>query len=318
MLHRRGDTQWEIHCHGGKASMGAILSLLEQHGCEPLDWRQYLNRTCRNGIRREALTALAACSTQRAAGILLDQLHGALANSIKDLIASLQRDAAAPRGIIANKLDALLRRASIGLHLVDPWRVAIVGRPNVGKSCLMNALSGYERAVTSAHAGTTRDLVETTVSLHGWAATLIDTAGWRESSDDLERTGIVRAQEMLETADLRMVVLDQSMPLQREDRALLARWPDAVVVANKIDLPACTDTQLRDNASPVSAQKGDGLELLIEKIVRRLVPEEPAPDTAVPFTARQCGHLRRARSAAQNNQWQTVEVELRHLSEENH
>jgi tRNA modification GTPase len=188
-------------------------------------------------------------------------------------------------------LESLLHRANIGLHLVHPWRVVIAGPPNVGKSSLLNALLGYERAIVFDQPGTTRDVVAAQAALDGWPIELFDTAGLRESRDALEAAGIDLARQKLAEADLVLLVFDASASWTPADAEMLSQWPSALVVHNKCDLaPVPFD---RPTGLLTSALTGERIGELIEQIIARLVLESPRPGDAVPFTLRQVELLRR-------------------------
>jgi tRNA modification GTPase len=240
----------EIHSHGGPQVVNWLLNQFQQQGCgrKPTDERPW-------GILQQARTT-------RTAAILLDQLNGAFANAVRSAPATLPR------------LAAL---ASVGRHLVEPWKVVIAGPPNVGKSSLVNAVAGYQRSVVSPTAGTTRDVVTTFVALDGWPVELADTAGLRRATESLESEGIVLARRFLQNADLVVWLLDATDPNPV--------WPtetqNALVVVNKADRPLAFDAA---DVSRVSAATGDGVPQLIAEIVRRLVPVAPSPGEAVPYT----------------------------------
>ena len=122
-------------------------------------------------------------------------------------------------------IERLLERERIGSRLISGWKVALAGRPNVGKSRLLNALAGYTRAIVDPMPGTTRDLVTVRTSMDGWPVELADTAGLRASADTIEAEGIRRARAYQAEADLRVLVLDRSEPLTKEDRDLIERSP---------------------------------------------------------------------------------------------
>ena len=128
-------------------------------------------------------------------------------------------------------------RGQVGVRLTTGWRVVIAGRPNVGKSRLLNALAGYQRAIVDPTPGTTRDLVTALTAFDGWPVELVDTAGVRETDDAIERSGIDRTLRQTETADLVLKVLDRSEPLQVDDRTLMSGPGPALLVAGKADLP---------------------------------------------------------------------------------
>lgn len=329
VLHRSADDLFEIHCHGGRAAAAAVLASLERFGCELLDWRQHLARTETSLLRAEALEALAEATTERAAGILLDQLDGALEHAVTAILERLSttspKDVAdegdAPpiagtpcnRAAIVAALDELLRRAKLGLHLTAPWKVVLCGPPNVGKSTLLNALLGYERAITSEFPGTTRDVVTAQAALEGWPVELIDGAGLRRSDDELEQAGMGRTEAVLREADLCVLVFDRSKPLEESGGTPWQQWPGALCVANKCDLPSANDPALPPDALSVSALHGEGVLALAQVLADRLVPNVPRAGCAVPFTERQVGHLRAARVSAESGNWSAVTDALQAL-----
>ena len=151
-------------------------------------------------------------------------------------------------------VDALLGRADVGLRLIAGWRVVLAGRPNVGKSRLLNALTGYDRAIVDATPGTTRDVVTARTALEGWPVELADTAGLRPSDDPIEAAGVALARARQGEADLVLVVLDRSEPLTDIDRAVVSEQARGLIVANKCDLPAAWSPADLD-AVAVSAQR---------------------------------------------------------------
>ena len=197
------------------------------------------------------------------------------------------------------QINSLLQWSTWGLRLVTGWQVVLGGRPNAGKSSLMNALLGFSRAIVSEQPGTTRDSIGHSTAFDGWPVQLHDTAGLRQTSDSLEAAGIQRAEALFSRADCRLLLLDRSTPLEPADLELLASWPDALVLATKCDLPAAWEGPLREavaarNPLEVSAETGAGLAGLMSQIVRRLVPREPSPGTPFPVSARQVALLQQA------------------------
>jgi tRNA modification GTPase len=168
----------------------------------------------------------------------------------------------------------------------------IAGRPNVGKSRLLNALAGFPRAIVDPTPGTTRDVVPIRTSFGGWPIEIVDTAGLRPTSDAIENLGIAMSHREQERADLVLLVLDRSEPLHGIDRKLIATMAGALPIANKSDLaPAWSSADIPINASTlatISADRGDGVTSLIATIVDRLVPDPPPAGQAVPF---RMGHL---------------------------
>jgi tRNA modification GTPase len=291
----RGAERVEIHCHGGVAAARAIIDSLEARGCRQLDWRIWTRRHIDDPIAAAAEIALAAAPTARTASILWDQRSGALRRAI-DEIASLvaNRD----RASALARVEDVLRWSSLGLHLVAPWKVVLAGRPNVGKSSLINALVGYQRAIVHPTPGTTRDIVTAATAIDGWPVELADTAGLHASHEALEVAGIELARKQLAAADLVVLVFDASMPLCSEDQQLKRQWPAAIQVYNKCDLlgtPSPKDGAKNhaDGRLYTSALAGTGIDDLAALIGHRLVPQAPPPGQAMPFVDRHVRALER-------------------------
>ncbi|MCC6491503.1 MAG: 50S ribosome-binding GTPase [Pirellulales bacterium] len=288
LLVRDGDSL-EIHCHGGAAAAERILEALQRAGCQVLPWTAWIARQHEDEVAAEADVALAEATTLRCAAILLDQRAGALQRAFDAIEQALARgDLALARGM----LSPLFARAPLGLHLARPWQVAIAGRPNVGKSSLINALLGYQRAIVFDEPGTTRDVLTAETAIDGWPVRLIDAAGIRETSDPLESQGVALARQQLQAADLALWIDDATAPPEPAGLELppeLDRLPREKVlrVVNKIDLAPGTAAS---GEAFVSALTGQGLDRLLALLGRRLAPDPPKPGEAVPFTER---HLRR-------------------------
>jgi tRNA modification GTPase len=276
-------TRVEVHCHGGSAAPQAVLDSLVALGCKPFQWQAWLEATGTQAIRAEALSALAAARTERTAAILLDQYQGALKRMCGQIELRLSAgDLAAARALMGELVD----RAPLGLHLTEPWKVVLAGPPNVGKSSLINALVGYQRAIVHDAPGTTRDIVTASASLAGWPVELADTAGLRTTSDPLEAAGVELAEARLASADAIVLVFDIRQAWDEQAERTIARWPAAIVVYNKSDL-APLERDRRPPGICTSAMHGGGIAELERAIVERLVPIEPPAGSAVPFTFRQ-------------------------------
>jgi tRNA modification GTPase len=275
---RRGEWGVEVHCHGGHAAARAILDSLIERGARETDWRDLTRRAAPNSIAAEAEIALAAAPTDRTATILWDQRSGAWQRAC-DALATLVAAGDAARAIAA--CDELLALAPLGRHLVEPWQVVLVGRPNAGKSSLINALLGYRRAIVHDTPGTTRDLVSAATAFDGWPVELVDTAGLKSTDDPIESAGIALARTLAREADLVVRVIDASTPASEQDPILARQWPEALVVRNKCDLPPTGPSCAGSFAT--SATRGDGLTELQAAIVQRLVPRPPPAGQAVPF-----------------------------------
>jgi tRNA modification GTPase len=299
---RRGHPEpWlELHTHGGPEVLRWHEELFSAQGVQVCTWQELERATAGDALRVAALETLAGALTARTAAIALDQVHGALAQALAAVRAALQRDDRAE----ADRLLADLERwRDVGAHLATPWRVVVAGAPNVGKSSLVNALAGYQRSIVSPQPGTTRDVVTTLTAVGGWPVELADTAGWREAGEELEAEGIARATAALAAADLGVWVVDG---------AAAPVWPAAnpgrvVVVINKSDLPAAWPPETRPDAVRVSAQTGAGMEELCRRLAMALVPAEPPPGAAVPFTAELGKVVAEARRLAQTSAAAAVE-----------
>ena len=291
----------EIHCHGGDAAVQRIVSDLELSGVLHQDWHEL--SAAENGIlAAEFEETLSRTTTLRTAAIVLEQSSGVFRSEIERLLSLAPADRAwtpSLRQEANARLDLLTGWSSFGRHLTEPWSVVLAGRPNVGKSSLINALLGYARAIVYEQPGTTRDIVTAETAFSGWPVRLSDTAGIRDTEEQLERSGIELARQQMLHADCCVLLFDTSVPPDETDWQLISDWPEAILVAHKSDLLNRWDDSLPDNAISVSARTGHGLELLIRRIVERLVPQLPAPESAVPCTERQIRLLAEAKRAAE-------------------
>lgn len=262
VLAATADDRIEVHCHGGRQVVQMLVDLFRIGGCVEAGWAEVeaMSPPGPDGgtVDPRALEPLTRARTVRTAGILLDQYHGAL--------------------LRADDIDRLAVLAPVGRHLVEPWRVAIAGPPNVGKSSLVNALAGFQRSIVAPTAGTTRDVVTVVLALDGWPVEFADTAGLREA-DGLEAAGINRAQAAVAAADLVVWVLDGSAPAPEHPPSNLV----PLLVLNKTDQPPGWDWDTMPDAVRVSATTRAGLADLSAALVRRLVPNPPTPGEAVPF-----------------------------------
>jgi tRNA modification GTPase len=306
----RNPPEVEIHCHGGPAAVALVVEALTGQGAEQRQPGAWARHAAASTIEAEALVDLTRAPTRRTAEILLEQAEGVFARAVQRLIASLAEDpAAATEG-----LETLRRHAAVGLRMVTGWRVVLAGRPNVGKSRLLNALAGYGRAIVDASPGTTRDVVTVRTALDGWPVELADTAGLRDPEGAIEAAGIALARARQRTADLLVVVLDRSEPWTADDQALVREATEAqaptLIVANKADLPAAWEP-LSDAIPTISAERGDGVDSLIQKLAQRLVPTPPPPGAAVPFRPAHYRRIDRACAALCADDPTTA---LRHLS----
>jgi tRNA modification GTPase len=260
-----GEDAAEIHCHGSPAVVSQIVEILCEAGARPAQPGEFTRRAFENGridlAQAEAVCDLVRSATTAASRLALRQLSGQLSQRIGDVhrrlvefaaeiearldfpeeeIEPANREALGEAlGAVGRALEDLVSQGRRGRLFREGARIAIVGRPNVGKSSLLNALVGRERAIVSPHPGTTRDTIECTLDLEGIAATLVDTAGWRAGAGEIERMGIKRTEGEVAAADLLLWVVDASEPLNDEDRAIAGQVASlcSIVACNKSDLP---------------------------------------------------------------------------------
>lgn len=254
----------EIHCHGGPAAQRAVLRLLVGLGARPAEPGEFTRRAFLNGridlAQAESVAAIVAARSTGALRLSLRQLEGGLSQRLRDarrelvgLLASVEATVdfsdedvdELDWGKLAEDLNEvhkgllrLLETAFVGRALQEGVRTAIVGKPNAGKSSLLNALLMRERAIVSEIPGTTRDTVEELVEIGGIPIHLVDTAGIRTGGDHVERLGVERSVKAMEQADLVLAVFDLTGPRDDAERELLRgahaeRW---VIVGNKRDL----------------------------------------------------------------------------------
>jgi tRNA modification GTPase len=290
----------EISCHGSPVLLRHAVERICAAGARPAEPGEFTLRAFANGRidlpQAEAVRDLIESTTLYQARIAARQADGAVSRRLApakaqllELIALLEAgidfaeddiDVAADSEIerriqpISVELDRLIASFAYGKLVHDGFTLAIVGRPNAGKSSLFNRLLQQERAIVTEIAGTTRDLVSETAAIEGIPVRLVDTAGIREGHDLVERLGIERSYQAMADADLTLVVLDSSESLDAEDRALVDRAQSQgrhLVAANKSDLP--TRMTVEEPHVRVSALTGEGIDGLRNAIVATLAPE---------------------------------------------
>src|SRR5262249_29135283 len=261
-----------------------ILQSLNSVGCQILSWQQWIEQQSQQAggdrFAARALIALSQARTERTAAILLDQCQGGLrreVHKVSDALAAGQTEQA------EQLLRGMRQWKKRGEHLVEPFRVVLAGRPNVGKSSLINALVGYTRALVFDQPGTTRDVVSAQTALAGWPVELSDTAGLRETIDPLEAEGVVRTRERLAAADVVVLVFDATEPWSVVNDSLCRDWENSLMVHNKSDLARSCFICEKPPGIWTSTVTGEGIRLLEQRIAERLVPQSPMPGAAVPF-----------------------------------
>ncbi|MEY4691206.1 MAG: hypothetical protein RIT19_1531 [Verrucomicrobiota bacterium] len=318
-----GEDTVEIACHGGLLVTRRALEALLVAGARPAEPGEFTCRAFLNGrmdlAQAEAVADLIHARTDRALGTARAQLSGALSCRIEGLrdtlmavLAHIEAHIDFPdeditpdtAAVLASKLaaaldgiDDLLRTAREGRMLRQGVRTALVGRPNAGKSSLLNRLLGHDRAIVSPVAGTTRDTLEEVAQVRGIPLVLVDTAGLRESEDVVEREGVRRSRAAAEEAELILHVVDASVPWGPDDEAWAKEWSakGRICVANKCDLPGAHEVP---DAVRVSCHTGAGLDDLERAIEGHLLSgARGVGDDGVSIGVRHQRVLERAREA---------------------
>lgn len=303
----------EIQCHGGAAMPNTVLALVLAAGARIAEPGEFSLRAFLNGridlVQAEALLDIVTAKTEAAASIARLGGDGRLSHEIRDIRGEIINllahvtatidfpddnvpDAEASETLTVqligtvSRIQCLVDSYQSGRRFREGARVAIVGRTNVGKSSLLNALARHDRAIVSDVAGTTRDTIDELIEVEGIPVVLTDTAGLRESSNPIELLGIARTQRSAETSDAILLVIDASRELAAEDHRVFAELPrlPIVTVLNKSDLPArMNETEVKDawqrvsRTAPVivrvSAETLDGMALLTDVLARVLEVE---------------------------------------------
>lgn len=316
----------EIQCHGGGISAQAVLARILECGARMAQPGEFTRRAFLNGrvdlSKAEAVMQLIGANSQVAARASMRQLEGGVSGFVReisdqltDILALIEastdfpdevEEEAAARQIV-EELEPLIEKIDKkcdgrGARLLrEGASIVLAGRPNVGKSSLMNALLNQDRAIVTAIPGTTRDVLTERIVIGGVAAEISDTAGRRDTDDPVEKIGVDRARRAAENADVVLIVIDASQPLDPEDRDLLLSAEDrAIICLNKQDLDsvitpgdisAISDSKLM----LISAESGEGIADLVKEIADRIAVSDESDGQLV-----QERHLELARSAAKH------------------
>ena len=294
-----GEDTVEIDCHGGILAVRRVLEAVCRNGARPAEPGEFTKRAFLNGridmSQAEAVMDIISAKNEYALKSSLNQLKGSIRQVIEDIrkkliyeIARIESALDDPEHMSLDgygeelspvvkeqkqKIDRLLEKSDQGKLMQEGIKTVIVGKPNAGKSSLLNLLAGEEKAIVTDIAGTTRDVVEETVNIQGITLRILDTAGIRESSDQVEKIGIERAKEHAMDADLILYVADSSVPLDENDREILRMISrkKAIILLNKSDLePVLESKELEKYVNApilsISAKEREGLEELEARI----------------------------------------------------
>lgn len=324
-----GEHVVEISAHGSPVILRAIVAASMRAGARLAEPGEFTFRAYLHGqidlIQAEAVRDLVDAVTPLQARAAFDQLEGTLTGRIREIDAALFEltarleasldfpdegyhflEAESAEQLIrqiGNQIDRLLADARRGRLVREGAHVAILGRPNAGKSSVFNRLAGSGRAIVTDIPGTTRDLVTERVDIDGMTVTLVDTAGVHAApADAVEQEGIARARAAEQVADLVMIVLDRSRPLNADDGMLIdaARTRPALILANKCDLdPAWRVEALPVETLEISAATGCGFDRVAGAITTRLSASEPRQDTPAITNVRHVDLLTRAAAVLQ-------------------
>ncbi len=294
-----GEDTVEIDCHGGLLAVRRVLETVLKSGARPAEPGEFTKRAFLNGridlSQAEAVMDIIGAKNEYALKSSLSQLKGSVHRIIDDMrekliyeIAFIESALDDPEHIsidgygdkleviveeLLKKTDQLLKTSGDGKMIQEGIRTVIVGKPNAGKSSLLNVLLGEERAIVTEIAGTTRDTLEENVTLQGISLRIVDTAGIRSTSDRVEQIGVEKARASAAEADLILYVVDASLPLDENDREIMELLKDkkAIVLLNKTDLKAVVTEEMIEKyldkrVISISAKEEQGLELLEDTI----------------------------------------------------
>ena len=329
-----GEDMVEIHCHGGMIVTKQILDLLLKNGAQPAEPGEFSKRAFLNGkmdvSQAEAVSELISSLSEKSAKMSMRQLNGELGSKVskmqdeltdvlasihtalaypeEDLEESIISDAIEKADFLLDEIRSLIDSFKRGKLMREGAKVAIAGKPNVGKSSLLNAILGEQRAIVTHIPGTTRDVISEYYNIRGLPIQLVDTAGIRKTDDIVEKIGVERSIEALNTADITLLIFDASKELSEQDVeiALKAKSQGEVIaVLNKSDLePKLSAKEISDklNLEPhlISAKTGEGVDALLDEMYISIMSDDALAEGVTITNARHAAALKEAASALES------------------
>ncbi|MHC4321808.1 MAG: GTPase [Planctomycetota bacterium] len=308
-----GEDLVEVNCHGGILAVKKTLECVISAGAKEVHWEELASRSLSNDkidlIQKEALLEIPRAKTKLGVKILLDQYNGALSSFIQKTVKLLEECDNNREQLydINNRLREILATVAFGGAITSPQKLIITGKPNAGKSTLINALLKEDRLITHEEPGTTRDAIDEMISIDSIPITIIDTAGIRETDHEVEKLGVLESKKQLKEADKIIIVFDNSKPAEKEDTEIVKFINELKLqktdktenkipifpVLNKADLPRKFHLKSLvgktfEPTCQVSALNGDGLSTLEENLISEFKEfTKYAPERPIIFTKRQ-------------------------------
>ena len=314
-----GEDSVEINCHGGILAVKKILECIVSAGAKDVHWEELASRPLSNDkidlIKKEALLEIPKAKTKLGVKVLLDQYNGALSSFIQKAVKQIEKCDNNKEQLydIKSKLKKILVTAAFGCAITTPQKLIITGKPNAGKSTLINALLKEDRLITHEEPGTTRDAIDEMIAIDGIPLTIIDTAGIRETDHEVEKLGVLESKRQLREADKIIMVFDNSKPVEKEDKEIKKFIDELELlktdnshkisifpVLNKADLPGKLNLKALvgktfEPICQVSALNGEGLSTLEETLISEFREfTKYTPERPVIFTKRQQEYISKA------------------------